>query len=104
MNIITVGNPNRLVKSLQTKEWGEAMFNCKTGEIAEFDWDNDEEDWKVLTVDEYPVFECGVYSGFFFDKIFIDPDGVQTGRKNMLCVLKIKRNRKKLDRLCNFTK
>jgi hypothetical protein len=102
--IISVGNPNRLVKLAREKskcdDFAGYFFNSATGEIIEGDSLLNANDYICMLIDSrYPVYEGKNYIGYICDGKFISPDGVLQGYVNTAQETKVRKNREKLREL-----
>lgn len=102
--IISVGNPNRLVKIAREKSRCDNFigysFNLITGEIIETDSLLNSNDYVcVLTDSRYPVYEGQQYIGYVWDEKFISPDGILKGYVDTAQERKIGKNREGLREL-----
>lgn len=102
--IISVGNPNRLVKVAREKSKRDDFigysFNLVTGEIIEIDYLLNADDYVcMLTDSKYPVYEGQNYIGYVCDGKFISSDGTLQGYFNKAQERKIRKNREELREL-----
>ncbi len=102
--IISVGNPNRLVKVAREKfkcdDFISYFFNSVTGEIIERDSLLNANDCIYMLTDyQYPVYEGQNYIGYVSDGKFISPEGVMVGYVNEAQTRKVKKNREELRNL-----
>lgn len=102
--IISVGNPNRLVKVAREKSrcdnFLNYLFNLITGEIIEIDSLLNADDYVcALTDSRYPVYEGQQYIGYVWDEKFISPDGALQGYVGTAQERKIRKNREELKEL-----
>jgi hypothetical protein len=102
--IISVGNPNRLVKVARDKYRRDDFFNYSfdliTGEIIEVNSSlKSDTNIYALTDSRYPVFKSQQYIGYVLNEKFISPDGVQQGYVDTTQERKIRKNREALREL-----
>jgi hypothetical protein len=104
IKVISVGNPNRLVKvareKFQCDDFISYFFNSVTGEIIELDsLSNADDCLYMLTNYQYPVYEGQNYIGFVRDGKLISPEGVMVGYINKDQTRKVKKKREELRNL-----
>ncbi len=102
--VISVGNPNRLVKIAREKFKCDGFigyfFNSVTGEIIELDSLLNADDYVYMLTDcEYPVYEGQNYIGYVRDEKFISHEGVMVGYINNAQTQKVNKNREELRKL-----
>lgn len=105
MEIISVGNPNRLVVTVKRERRENSdsgyIFNSLTGEIIYYKEEDKVFDIGVyrITDDEYPLFEGQQYIGYVRDGKFVSPDGILQGCVNKAQEIKIREKREELKNL-----